>query len=126
MEVARDGARAPQGLESSDGKFVYYSKASEPGIWRIPVEGGEETRVLDHGRGYGWALLEEGICLRNRKAKPGPAIEFYSFATGELEQITVIPPEASSSITVSPDGQWLLYGLRKYESTDIKLVENFR
>ena len=82
--------------------------------------------MLDHRGLFSWAVLEEGICHLNRDAKPGPAIEFYSFATRELEQITVLPEKARGSIAVSPDGQWLLYDQEEYASSDIMLVENFR
>jgi hypothetical protein len=40
-------------MESEDGRFVYYGKYNQPGIWRIPLNGGEEQRVL--GRTRGWS-----------------------------------------------------------------------
>jgi hypothetical protein len=70
--------------------------------------------------------MEKGICLLNEEARPGPAVEFYSYATGELEQITVLPEKARGSIAVSQDGQSLLYTKREYVSSDIMLVENFQ
>ena len=33
--------------ESADGRFLYYAKVDVPGIWRMPLQGGEETLVLD-------------------------------------------------------------------------------
>jgi Tol biopolymer transport system component/DNA-binding winged helix-turn-helix (wHTH) protein len=51
-----------EGFESLDGKYFYYSKGrAVPGIWRIPVGGGEENLVLDHhSAGYWrlWAVTE--------------------------------------------------------------------
>ncbi|HEX4945550.1 MAG TPA: DPP IV N-terminal domain-containing protein, partial [Blastocatellia bacterium] len=53
------------GRESADGKFVYYLKGrGTPGIWRVPVEGGEEVLVLAHhkaGLGRAWTVVEKGI-----------------------------------------------------------------
>jgi hypothetical protein len=44
----RNGGNLP--YESDDGKFVYFGKAVArgyaQGLWRIPVDGGEETLVL--------------------------------------------------------------------------------
>src|SRR5262245_22345557 len=33
--------------ESEDGHFVYYRKFNQPGLWRIPVNGGKEERIWD-------------------------------------------------------------------------------
>jgi Tol biopolymer transport system component len=40
-------------IESDDGSFLYYSKF-ESGIWRMPLNGGDETRVLDQPAGLRW------------------------------------------------------------------------
>ncbi len=73
-------------FESPDGKFVYYT-ALKPGIWRVSVEGGEETPVLDQPRlgywGY-WAVADSGIYFVNTEVKLHPTIEFFSFATGRV------------------------------------------
>jgi len=49
--------------ESMDGKFLYYTKRRNvAGIWRVPVDGGEETLVLDaHKAGYwsAWTVVEQ-------------------------------------------------------------------
>src|SRR5689334_1103692 len=36
-----------EAFESLDGMFVYYAKRESDGIWRVPVQGGEETQVLN-------------------------------------------------------------------------------
>jgi Tol biopolymer transport system component len=62
-QVTTSGGFAP--FESRDGKFIYYVKGlQERGIWRVPVEGGAETFVVDGptARFWGyWSLLENGI-----------------------------------------------------------------
>ena len=64
MQVTRQGGG--EVFESVDGKFIYYSKdrIGLPGIWRAPVEGGEETLVLElekMGQRRDWAIAEKGI-----------------------------------------------------------------
>jgi len=131
VQVTKKGGR--EAFESPDGKLVYYQKGfGTIGIWRIPVEGGEEAQVFDQGEQGHWAVLEQGICLLNRKATPQPAVEFFNFATRRLARIAALPKEARTSLgvipslAVSPDGRWVLYvQVDRFES-DILLVENFR
>ena len=51
--------------ESTDGRFLYYSKYESPGVWRMPLNGGEEIRVLDQQPAgedwWNWGLTRSGI-----------------------------------------------------------------
>ncbi len=130
VQVTQNGGFAA--FESPDGRFVYYAKFTEPGIWRVPVEGGEETLVLDLLQpgfwGY-WAVVEEGIYFLNAEAKPRPAIEFYRFATRRAMRVFVPekdPVYGAPGLALSPDGRWILYLQRDQTQSDIMLVENFR
>jgi hypothetical protein len=57
-----------EGFESTDGKiFNYANGRCVPGIWQIPVSGGEETLILDHhGAGY-WLSAS---LFRKQRQKP--------------------------------------------------------
>jgi Tol biopolymer transport system component/DNA-binding winged helix-turn-helix (wHTH) protein len=117
--------------ESADGRFLYYSKFERSGIWRIPLNGGEEIHVLDRPAGdawWDWALTRNGIYFfdeSNKGAKAG--VKFFDFATRER---TSISAAASSSfgLAVSPDGRSILYSHYEAESdeSNIMLVKNFR
>jgi len=52
-------------LRSFDAKYLYYAKGRDlPGIWRVPVNGGEETKLLDGAPVGGWgyyAVTSDGI-----------------------------------------------------------------
>jgi Tol biopolymer transport system component/DNA-binding winged helix-turn-helix (wHTH) protein len=130
VQVTQNGGFAA--FESPDGQFIYYAKFTEPGIWRVPVEGGEETLVLDLLQpglwGY-WAVSEQGIYFLNSKAEPRPAIEFYRFATRQVTRVFVPekdPAYGSPGLAVSPDGRWILYVQMDHLGSDLMLVENFR
>ncbi len=127
LQVTKQGGFV--GFESPDGKYLYYTKAGfSPGIWKMPVEGGEETPVLQGLRLYhsAWAVVDDGIYFIN---DPPGAIEFFSFATNRVTEFAAIKKEASSfaqALAVSPDGRWILYSQADQTNSDIMLVENFR
>ncbi len=122
-----------EAFESPDGKFVYYAKLDVPGIWRVPVEGGEETQVLDQGDQGFWGVLNQGIYFFNLKATPRPAFQFFGFTARQLKPIPARPNELPlftsgepPAVTVSPDGRWILYVQLDHTESDIALVGNFR
>jgi Tol biopolymer transport system component len=121
---------AKEGFESLDGKFLYYAKLSVPGIWRIPLEGGEETRILKEGNVSLWTLSQQGISFFDLVHAAGPAVKFYSFATRQitlLRQLSkdVKVPRSDTSLSSSADGQWILYTQLDQAGSDLILVENF-
>ena len=115
-----------EAFASSDGKHIYYTKR-EPGIWRIPVEGGEEGLVLDQGTWGNWALLEQGICLLDRQSEPQPVIKFFSFATRQMTPLAQLDKGKApqGNLTASSDGAWVLYWQADQMDNDIMLVEGF-
>jgi hypothetical protein len=76
-------------IESDDGRFLYYSKYIQPGIWKMPVAGGEEVQVLDQPAGeqwFNWALTRNGIYFLNWDSQDWK-IKFFDFATGKTISI---------------------------------------
>ena len=60
---------------------------------------------------------------------PPHPIKFFSFATRQTTQLGVVektPPWYVGSLTVAPDGQWLLYAQSDRQVSTLMLVENFR
>jgi hypothetical protein len=117
-----------QALESADGRFLYYTRRNEPGIWMVPVDGGEEQKVLDHGEAWGWALTDTGILVQNPKSASGPVLELFGFASGRLRRIMPLPKEVAVGLglAVSPDGKSILHVQDERRGSDIMLMENFR
>jgi hypothetical protein len=117
-------------FESYDGKTLYYAKGrTVPGLWKVPVEGGEETLVLEQLAaglwGY-WGLTQDGIYYYNTRTR---AIEFFSFATRKVTKVATPerdPVFYGPGFSVSPDGRWILYAQVDIEASHIMLVENFR
>ncbi|MCI0524835.1 MAG: winged helix-turn-helix domain-containing protein [Acidobacteria bacterium] len=128
VQVTRQGGF--EAIGAPDGKFLYYAKGRRlPGIWRIPVEGGEETPVLDyHQAGFwrAWNLTEQGIYFATAENPSRPLIEFFSFTTGKVTQIASLEKPFFLGLSVSPDGRWLIYSQLDQSGSDIMLMENFR
>jgi hypothetical protein len=127
VQVTKLGGR--EAFESSDGKFVYYAKDNDSsGLWRVPSEGGDETKVLDPIRQGSWALFEQGVYFINQQVRPRQSQEFFSFVTGRTTQVAKIEKEllwTGPSLTVSADGRWILYVQVDQVESDIILIENF-
>ena len=71
VQVTKHGGVAP--LESWDGKTIYYAMPlGENGIWKVPVEGGEETNVIPTHGGWGnFDLTPKGIVFLTIEQPPG-------------------------------------------------------
>jgi Tol biopolymer transport system component len=127
----RGGAEAS---ESPDGRIVYYTKVAEigPGLWRVPVEGGQEERVLDSVRFGYWAVAHGGIYFIDFDV-PGEAarpVKFFDFESRTIKQLGKVENTVKWTNTpgfaVSPDGRWLLYTSLESSDADLMLVDNFR
>ncbi len=118
-------------VESFEGRFLFYSRPDNAGIWKVPVSGGAGTLVLDQEINWeNWAVTEEGIYFFASDFRPTTkkwAIELLSFDTGKVT--TVFKQESRHQhryLKVSQKGQWFLYTQSPLLEADIIMVENFR
>jgi Tol biopolymer transport system component/DNA-binding winged helix-turn-helix (wHTH) protein len=127
VQVTKHGGR--EAFESFDARYVYYSKGwGIPGIWRVPVEGGEEIRVLDQARQGSWGLTPLGIYFVNLK-EGAQTFELLSFKTNRTMTLGTAKGEPmieGPSFAVSSDGRWILLTQVARQESDLMLVENFR
>ena len=113
--------------ESPDGRYLYYSKIEESGIWKMPLNGGEEERILDQPVGYqwfNWVLASDGIYLINDANAEKSRIEFFDFATRQRTVIDVVQ-KPRYGLALAPGGNSLLFGRIDSEDYEIMLVKNF-
>jgi Tol biopolymer transport system component len=121
--------------ESPDGRYLYYAKRQDPGLFRVPLgvpgAGGEE-RVLDFGGEGRWQLGSRGIyVLDNRRPQP-PTIRFHDLATRATSTVVEVQigPEWSfnnfgGAFALAPDEQWALLTVDAVVESDLYLVEGF-
>jgi len=125
LQVTKNGG--VYATESEDGRFLYYSKMEESGIWRMPLTGGGEEHVLDQPEGFlwfNWALASDGIYFLNKADAEKPSIEFFDFATRKKTLIDVVE-KPRYGLALASDGKSLLYGRIDSEDYQIMLVKNF-
>lgn len=121
------------GAESEDGHLLYFSKFDVPGIWKMPLPGGEEKRVLDRAGGQGWfnwALTRNGIYFRDAKKNDTNhdfvgVLNFFDFATGKTTTVTTLEQPGGMGLAASTDGRSILYDDKGDAESTIMLVKNF-
>lgn len=138
--TSRMGNGAP--IASPDGKFVYF-RFRGAGIWRVPVNGGEEESVLEAegpvlGDPY---VTKDGIYylsvgwIQARPEGPGHpgrglSILFYDFAGKKITPRFALTGGRNFNFTpafsVSPDGKYALYTRMDQAHANLMLVEGFR
>jgi Tol biopolymer transport system component/DNA-binding winged helix-turn-helix (wHTH) protein len=125
IQITRNGGVFAS--ESVDGRYIYYSKFDVPGVWKMPMEGGAETRILDEPDGsdwFNWGITTQGVYFLDSSTAPG-TIKFYEFATGKQFAIFTPSKRTSAGLAVSPDGKSILYGQVELAESSIMLVKNF-
>jgi hypothetical protein len=90
----------------------------------VPVEGGEETRVLESVCCDNFAVVEQGIYFIPRFSEP--VVQFFELATKKVVTIARLQHPAAYGLDVSPDGRWLIYSEFEPWQGDLMLVENFK
>ena len=129
VQVTRHGGFAA--FESPDGRFLYYAKGlTVPGLWRVPIDRGEEVEVigsLEAGYWGYWVVVENGIYYLDTTTKAG--IAFFDITTHRITRmfdLTNRPARQNPGLAVSPDKRTILYTQLDATYSDIFLVENFQ
>src|SRR6266542_902876 len=115
-------------LESPDGRFVYFTRAEAPGIWRQSVDGGPASRVVSElapEDWANWAVGKDGVYFRELcREHEEPAVVFLAFGASKPVHLAALPEQGWSGFAVSPDGSWIVYPRVDRHTCDIRLIEN--
>jgi len=118
-------------VESYDGKYLYYVKFFSPGIWRMPLSGGEEERITDEPEAWYWAcweITDSGLYFFDIAATPRPEIKFYDFQTHRITPVLQTDGEVrywTPGVTASRDGRTFYYATQ-YANAIIMVGENIQ
>ena len=126
VQVTRNGGECPE--ISPDGRVLYYTRnQGADGMWKMPIDGGEETRLTGAVFRYNYAVTKEGLYFVPAASAGGvSSVQFLNFATGATTEIVKIEKPVDLGLAVSPDGRYLLFTQEDYMGQDLMLVENFR
>jgi Tol biopolymer transport system component len=117
------------GIESRDGRFLYYAKFGETEVWKRSLDSGEESRLpINVGYWASWDLAPGGIYFLNPDFRPNGRIEFFDFANGQSTPIFALdkPFPFFAGLALSPDGKSLLFGQNELNEAYIMVMKNFR
>lgn len=72
---------------SSDGQFMYFTKFREPDLWRIPAQGGEETRVIECPLETPWTMVDRGVYFPDFESN---SLKFFDFGSRRVSTVARI------------------------------------
>ena len=125
VQVSKHGGHIA--YESLDGRYVYFARTpGQTSIWRVPVGGGDETKVVESALGQVFTVAEKGIYFVTLNSDGAWVFQFHSFATGKVTTLAEIRQPVSWGVSVSPDERYILYTQEDQTGSDLMLVENFR
>jgi Tol biopolymer transport system component/DNA-binding winged helix-turn-helix (wHTH) protein len=116
--------------QSTDGKWLYYTRAGEPGLWRVATGGGPEVRVLPQPAAGYWGYFQvtpKGIYFLDHDTHHD-ALRLYLPESGETKTVVDLPhaPPAYQGLTVSRDGKVILMTDERDAERHITLVESYQ
>jgi Tol biopolymer transport system component/tRNA A-37 threonylcarbamoyl transferase component Bud32 len=112
-QITRKGGVAC--MASLDGKWIYYSKrGASIGMWKVPVDGGEETPVQAIGELntiHGFTVTASGIYFAGVRDPASGAVplKFYRFADNKVMEVWRFDKQLRLFFSVSPDEKWLAF-----------------
>ncbi len=127
-----------QALESSDGKTLYYAKQhAGPGLWRVPVNGGQEKLVSNAVWQNLWAMADDaifyfdinGLAPQVFEAPLNVPVARLSLADGKAAAVASILtdlPTGVPALEVRRDGGYLAWVTRRQHTSEIMLIRNLR
>jgi Tol biopolymer transport system component len=111
-------------FESHDGGWLFYSRADgDSPLYRVPVDGGEETQVLPRVNEFGFCVTRKGLLFSTGEGSGG--IEFLDLETGKISPFFQPERQMTVGLNLSTDQRHLLFPQRESSGSDLMLVENF-
>lgn len=116
-------------MESFDGRYLYYSKYEQAGVWRMPLQGGEESKVLidmEPGGWPNWALSPEGIYFLKFGKFPHAELASFDFADSKTHVLWTLEKNPGWGLSLSADRKSIVYIQDQVAESSLMLVRNFR
>ena len=136
---AADGQSSPRQVtsgggmvakESSDGRWIYFTRFAAPGLWRLAVGGGPEQKIYDGppmGEQNYWSLSRADVYALSKEGGRRTLVRIEP-ETGHVTPIYTLKHEPTpfAGLAITPDGKHLLFAELMAAGSNITLVENYR
>jgi Tol biopolymer transport system component len=117
-------------LESVDGRFLFYTKPAGPGLWRIPLFGGEEQQVFSGAVAESTSAYAPGrsgiYFVRQESTEGKQSLVFFRFSDQQMTTLAEIPRPVGLGLAVSPDERNVLYSQTDHVSSELMLIDKFQ
>jgi Tol biopolymer transport system component/DNA-binding winged helix-turn-helix (wHTH) protein len=117
--------------ESIDGKTIYFASRSQKStLKQQPVGSQPGTELAVDGlprlnNASLWTLTPGGIYFVSAE-QPTRSVRYFDFASKQIRTVFESDYDFGTSLSVSPDGRWLIYAQSGDASSDIMLVDHFQ
>jgi DNA-binding winged helix-turn-helix (wHTH) protein len=117
----------PPKFESPDGKQVFYTKTTEPGLWMLSLENGDESKILPNTVGFEcFTMGKRGIYFERKAERFGFMISYMSLSDHVVRDVATIRAPVGDGLSVSPGERSILITQIDHAGSDLFLVENFK
>jgi hypothetical protein len=112
-----------------DGKTLYFTQSHEltTSLGKMPVAGGEETKIAEGVIVHNFAVGREGIYYMTQPDTRTVTrlVQYMSFADQKTRTIATINQNVYHGFSLSPDERWLLYAPSEHGGNNVMVVDNF-
>ena len=128
VQITKQGAFEMRA--APNGKTIIYSKGDgKSGLWQTSVGGGDEQPIpelADAGVWRSWSVTATGIYFVPFTTQPPFHLEVFDFATRQIGKITDFekpPLSYYSNLSISSDGNKILYARQDQNSSSIMIAK---
>lgn len=119
--------------ESPDGRWMYYVRHEQPGLWRMPWDGGKEELVLERVASElyrAWALGRKGVYYTYKDPAAAKWTVLLYDPENRTERVVAVfdhpLPRWSGALSVSPDERWMLLPMIEASGGRLVLFSNVK
>jgi DNA-binding winged helix-turn-helix (wHTH) protein/Tol biopolymer transport system component len=116
--VTHDGGFS--GHESKDGRYFYYTKEKQDGLWRIDLQTNQQTMLSDTFNRHNhlsWYLFKQGIYYVYSNKSSG--LNYWRFADNTHHQLWQMPPRHHGGFAITSPFKEAIFGLKTLGESDI-------
>jgi Tol biopolymer transport system component len=118
------------GMESTDGRWLYFTRYAGPGIWRRSTAGGPERKIFDGppaGSQNYWTFHDGRVYSLSGQHGQYSLVQIDP-ETGHRQTVHLMEyePTPFAGLSITPDGKRIIFDELTRASSDLTLVEQFQ